>query len=98
MDSATVASLATVAGAAAFVAVLLQLILNTLQLDSATQDRFGPLMAVGLGILVTVVASFTIGTHASQDLVQAVVNGILAGLSAIGLHGVVTKSAGVGKG
>jgi len=92
MDTATVSDLATVAGAAAFVAIVEQLILNAWKPSTDVQDRVGPLLAVALGIVTVVGATLTIGAAGRADIVQAVVNGIIAGTTAIGFHGIVTKT------
>lgn len=93
MDAPTLQSLTTVAGAAILVAVLMQLFLNAAKLASDVQDRFGPIIAVVLGIVVVEVATFTIVTGASKaDIVQGAINGVFAGLASMGIHNVVTKT------
>lgn len=93
MDAPTIEALRTVAGAAILTAVLVQLLLNTLTLAPATQDRIGPLIAVAVGIVVVEIATFTILTGPNRtDVLQGVVNGIFAGLASMGIHNVWTKT------
>ena len=94
LDTPTLASLTTVAGAAILTAVLLQfIVLPVLKLAPATQDRFGPLIAIIIGIVVVELATVTVVTGPTrQDIGQGLLNGLFAGLSAIGIHSVTTKS------
>ena len=93
MDAPTLQSLVTVAGAASLVAVIIQLYFNMARPAPATQDRFGPILAVILGIIVVEVATFTVVTGVGKaDIVQGAINGLFAGLASMGLHNVITKS------
>lgn len=94
MEAPAIATLTTVAGAAILASVLIQFaILPLLNLSPATQDRFGPLLAIIVGIVIVELATFTVVTGATkQDIGQGLVNGIFAGLAAIGIHNVTTKS------
>ena len=93
MDAPTIASLTTVAGAAILTGALMEfLILRVLDLSPATQDRWGPFLAIVTGIIVVELATFTVVTGATRlDVVQGLVNGIFAGLSAIGIHSVAKR-------
>jgi len=94
LDTPTLASLTTVAGAAILVSVLLQFaVLPVLNLSPATRDRFGPLIAIVVGVIVVEIATLTVVTGATrQDVGQGLLNGIFAGLAAIGIHDVTSKS------
>ena len=93
MDAPTVAALLTVAGAAVAVALIVQLLLNTLQLAPATQDRFGPLIAVIVGVLIVEAATFTVGVGTTgTDIFQGAINGVFAGLASMGIHNIWTKT------
>lgn len=93
MDAPTIQALTTVGGAAILVAVLVQLYLNVAQLAPGTQDRFGPVIAVVLGIVIVEIATATVVTGAGRaDFAQGAVNGIFAGLASMGIHNVVTKT------
>ncbi len=91
----TVASLATVAGDAAVTAIIVQLVLNALQLPQATMDRVGPVLAVGVGILVALVATLSLGIATPDGIIQAVLTGLAAGTSAMGIHNLITKTGGL---
>jgi hypothetical protein len=98
MDAPTLGALQTVAGATILVAALMQILLGALRLAPATQDRFGPLLAVVVGVVVVEVATFTLLSGPSRaDVVQGAVNGIFAGLAAIGVHSVVTNISATGQ-
>lgn len=79
-----IASLLTLGGLAAAVAIVFEAIKRMAGFSPAFMDRFGPLMAIALGIALGGGAAFL--QHA--DIVQAVINGVLAGLSATGLYNV----------
>lgn len=93
MTTATLADLTTVAGIATVVTILTQIILNAANLSDDASNRWGPLLAIGLGILVAVAAAFALGQTGGQELSQAAYTGLLGGATAIALHGVATKSA-----
>lgn len=93
MDAPTLQSLLTVAGATAFTVIIMSVLLPVLKLDPDVQDRFGPLLAIIVGIAVVEIATFTIVTGVGkQDVVQGAVTGIVAGLAAIGTHSVVKQT------
>lgn len=93
MDAPTLQSLLTVAGATAFTVIIMSVLLPVLKLDPDVQDRFGPLLAIIVGIAVVEIATFTIVTGpGKQDVVQGAVTGIVAGLAAIGTHSVVKQT------
>ena len=90
----TLASLATVAGAAAVVSIVLQIILTAMALPDAMQTRWGPLMALALGIIFVVGAALVTGSQDGASLGQAALTGLFAGATAMGLHNLVTKTGG----
>lgn len=97
MPAPTLEMLTTVAGAALLTAVLMQyVVLALLNPTPPARDRFGPLLAILTGIVVVELATFTVVTGATRlDFGQGLVNGIFAGLAAMGLHDVgktITKS------
>lgn len=94
MDGLTVAQLTTVAGIGIATALLSELIWRTTNAPAATIARFGPIVAVGLGIVLAVVAGFALG-QGRLDLFQDGINGVVGGLSAMGLHDLTTSKAGV---
>ncbi len=97
LTAPTVQALTTVAGAAVLVAVLLFVGVKAAKPSADFMDRFGPLIAVGLGVLVVLFAEFVLKTTATEDLGQGVINGIFAGLTAAGGYDVInglTKTTG----
>lgn len=93
MDAPTLQALTTVAGITIAVAAIEAFLLPALKLSDEATNRFGPLLAVGLGIIISVIATWVVVTGVGkQDIASAVVNGIFGGLAAIGTHSVVTKT------
>jgi hypothetical protein len=93
MTTATLSDLTTVMGIATVVTILTQIILNAANLSDDSSNRWGPLLAIGLGVVVAVGASFALGMTGGTDLSQAAYTGLIGGATAIALHGVATKSA-----
>ena len=68
-------------------------VLRIIDLTAQARDRYGPFLAILTGIIVVLIATFTIVEPTRQDVVQGVVTGIFAGLAAIGLHSVGKRVA-----
>ena len=64
------------------------LILGLVQLFKpfVTDTRFYPLLALGFGLAINLVAGWALGARASSDWVTALFNGIIAGMAAGGLY------------
>jgi len=64
------------------------LILGLVQLFKPfiTDTRFYPLVALGFGLAINLVAGWALGASASSDWVTALFNGIIAGMAAGGLY------------
>ena len=64
------------------------LILGLVQLFKpfVTDTRFYPLVALGFGLAINLVAGWALGASASSDWVTALFNGIIAGMAAGGLY------------
>src|SRR3990167_5255534 len=96
-----VAQLLTVAGLAPIVALVSQLVWRTLGHNASgdqLQDRFGPIVAVGIGVMLAVIG-LTVTSIAGVtrlDFAEAALTGLVGGLTAIGLHDVWTTRAGTG--
>ena len=86
MDTPTIDQLVSVAGASLVTWAVLQVAIRAWSPSSATLDRFGPLLAVGVAEAVVLGATFVLGLTASADLAQALVTGLFAGLAAQGIH------------
>lgn len=96
METVTVDALTTVAGLAVVTGVVLFAIRKALALSADMMDRFGALFAMLIAILFAVLASLVLGLTAGTDLLQAVLNGVFAGLTASGGYDLIngaTKAA-----
>lgn len=80
----------TLGGATILVSVLVEVLKRSLAWGQAQVDRFGPLVAVVVGILVVVLLAAAMGNLAGPDPAQAVasaiITGVLAGAAASGLY------------
>lgn len=94
MEALTIAQLTTVAGLTTATALLSELFWRTVAVSPATKDRFGPLVAVLIGVGAGVVAGALLGQN-RLDLAQTVVNGVMGGLAAMGVHDLFASKAGV---
>lgn len=88
LEAPTVASLLTLAGNAAVVALVVTLIKRTMALTAAQVDRYGPVLAVGTGVVLAELA--TIVTNAAsfgaKDVTQAALTGLVSGCLSSGLY------------
>lgn len=94
-ESLTLAQLTTVAGIGVATALIDKLIWTTTAATPQAISRFGPILALGTGIVVGGVAAFVLGI-VGQDFAQVLINGAVGGLSGIGLYDVFTSKAGLG--
>jgi len=64
------------------------LILGLVQLFKPfiTDTRLYPLIAVGFGLTINLIAGWALGASGSSDWITALFNGIIAGLAASGLY------------
>ncbi len=85
------ADLLTIAGAAIVVSILVEVIKRLFTLDDAAITRFGPALAVVIGLVIGGGASL----YQSADLVQGLLTGLLAGASSMGLYNGVQTARGV---
>lgn len=82
MEEPTIGSLLTIGGNAIVVGIAVELIKRTLALTPELQDRFGPLLSVGLGIATAIGAAFLTG----GDIASASLTGFMAGAVASGVY------------
>ncbi len=87
MEDIVISDLTTVAGLALVVTLIVAVIRKAAAWEPAFEDRFLPLMAVGLGVLIGGGAALYLG----QDPVQALLTGLLAGTSSQGIQQTLTK-------
>lgn len=86
-------ALTTVAGAAIVVTVLFEVLKRAIKPSPDTLDRFGPLAAIALGIIVVIAASFAFNVIADgAGLFVAAYNGAMSGLVAIGFFKVADNT------
>lgn len=78
----TTADLLTVAGLAIATTLVVKIITSAWKPTVEQLDRFGPLLAVGVALLLGVPAALYLGS----DPVQAVLTGLIAGASAAGIY------------
>lgn len=88
LEEPTVGMLATVAGISLIVTIVTEIILRAWSPTVAMKDRFGPLLALLVGILFAVAGSLVNG---SPDLVTAVVLGVVSAGTGMGVHDTVTS-------
>ncbi len=94
-----VTALLTVAGLAPIVTLLSQLIWVTIGHNAsgdAVQDRYGPIVAVAVGILLAEVALWatSVAGITRVDVFQSGLVGLVGGLAAIGIHDVWVAPSG----
>jgi hypothetical protein len=94
MDSLTIAQLTTVAGIGIATTLLSEVVWRTSAASDATVKRFGPLLAMGLGLVIATGAGLVLG-QGRLDLAQDAINGIVGGLASMGLYDLATSKAGV---
>ena len=80
-----------VTGAAVLIAIIIQLI------KEWVPEKLIPHAAVGIGIVVVLIAQWTVGAMGKPDVVNSILTGILAGASASGLYS-IQKPLGLLKG
>lgn len=76
----TVVQAATPAGAAILVTILIQLVKPTIL------TAWTPRLAILFGVAVTMLATWALGEFGRVSVVQALINGILAGSASIGIY------------
>ena len=82
--------LLTLGGAAILITIIFKVVELAIGLTGEQKARFGPLISVGLGIVLVVGASVSLG----QDIIAGFITGILAGATASGLYDVATSQTG----
>lgn len=82
---ASLEMLVTVGGNAAVTVALVAVIRKALDMSPAAVDRFGPLLAILVGIVVAEFGALALG-QSGRDLAAAVLTGLVSGLSSQGLY------------
>lgn len=90
----TPADVLTLAGASIVCSLVMGALVSALgwtsPANAAIKDRFGPLLALAVGVVV--VGGF--GILQGADLVSALLTGLLAGSTSMGVHDVVSVATG----
>lgn len=88
MDAPTTQQLLTVGGNAAITYLLLEVIWRAWAPAPETKDRFGPLLAVavGIGLAAVALAVTTAAGTPYATIVDGLLIGLVGGLAAIGIH------------
>lgn len=83
----------TVAGGGAVIVALVEAIKRALKWEQEQTVRFAPLLAIGLGVLITVVGTLAlpITTTLLAAIFGAVLQGIVTGATAVGLYNLGAK-------
>ena len=83
-----------VASVAAITTLIVQVILTATALPAPASSRWGPLIALVVGVVVVIAGAAASGPPLSSALLgAAVLTGLAGGLSAMGIHNIATKSA-----
>jgi hypothetical protein len=81
-----------VASVAALVTVLVQVILTAGNFDPVMSNRWGPVLAIVVGLVLAEGSAFAAGPLTNEIIATAAFTGLAGGLSAMGVHNVLTKS------
>lgn len=81
-----------VASVAALVAVIVQVILTAGNFDPVMSNRWGPILAIVVGLVLAEGAVFASGPVTNMLIATAAFTGLAGGLSAMGIHNTLTKS------
>lgn len=92
MEAPTTETLVTVAGLTVATVLTLAVLLPALNLSTEVANRFGPLLAVGIAEVWTILATLALGIFTAPDIINVVMVGLVAGLAAIGTHQTVKKT------
>jgi hypothetical protein len=88
----TLGALLTVAGLAPVVSIIVEALVRAAGPTFPT-DRVGPIVAIVIGVVTAVLASYSLDLLTKASVATAVLTGILAGGTAMGIHDVVTGAA-----
>jgi len=87
MDDLVISDLTTVAGLTLVVTLIVAVIKKAMAWDDSFEDRFVPLLSVGIGIIIGIPVALYVGT----DPIQALLTGLLAGTAAQGVQQTLMK-------
>lgn len=93
VSTPSLSDLTTVMGIATVATILTQVILNAASLSDDASNRWGPLLALLIGVIVGVGAIYALGGSTKVDFAQAAYTGLIGGGTSIAFHSVFSKSA-----
>jgi bacteriorhodopsin len=91
MEVPTLEGLLSVGGAAVLTSILVEILKRAWNPSEEIRDRFLPLVSVLVGIGVVLLAVFGLGVGGRAEIVQAIITGIFAGVTASGLYALATS-------
>ena len=83
LDAPTAGMLSTIGGLSIIVTVVVEIILRAWSPSAATKDRFGPLLALAVGVAFAVIGSIANGT---PDPLTGVLLGVICAGTGMGIH------------
>jgi len=86
IEAPTVGMLGTVAGLSLIVTIVTEVVLRAVNPTAAWKDRFGPILALGIGIAFSVAGALFTG---APDVLTAVLLGVIVGGGGMGIHDTV---------
>lgn len=84
-------TLLTAAGLAPVVSIVTEVVLRALAWTGPTKDRYGPLLAIAVALLLVIPAAFLI-TPTGTTIFSAVLLALITGAGAMGVHDTVSNS------
>jgi len=92
MDEVPVESLLTVTGLTVTTGIVVEVIKRTLNMAKATSERFAPILAIGVGVVLALVAAAVIGSGlTAESVLTGILTGIFAGAAASGIYDVLSS-------
>lgn len=86
METPTIAMLGTVSGVGFFITIITEVILRAANPSGPAKDRFGPLLALIVGVVLAVAGAIATAT----DPLVGVLTGLVAAGVAMGIHDFAT--------
>ena len=91
----TLELVASFAGASVLVSLLVEVVKRAWDPPADVQDRFMPIIAMVIGVVVVVAATMLLGPVDGELIGNAVLTGVFSGLAACGLYDAVQGVRGV---
>jgi len=94
VNALAIQDLTTVAGVALVVNIFLYAGGKVLNWTEKQKDRFGPISALGLGLIIALAGVAALGATGRQDIFQAALTGLLGGSTAMGFYSIAQSATG----